>query len=85
VGPRDDLDGCGKSRPAPRFDPRTFQPVASRYTECVCGVYVVCVCVWCVCVCMCCVWCVYVWCVCVCLCMCVGFVMFGFCNVWVFW
>jgi len=28
VGPR-----CGKSRPPPRFDPRTVQPVASRYTD----------------------------------------------------
>ena len=29
VGPRADLDRCGKSRPPPGFDPRTFQPVAS--------------------------------------------------------
>ena len=27
------LDRCGKSRPPPGFDPRTFQPVASRYTD----------------------------------------------------
>jgi hypothetical protein len=27
------LDGCGKSRPPPGFDPRTVQPVASRYTN----------------------------------------------------
>jgi hypothetical protein len=30
------LDRCGKSRPPlpqPEFDPRTFQPVASRYTD----------------------------------------------------
>ena len=27
------LDGCGKSRPTPGFDPRTVQPVASRYTN----------------------------------------------------
>ena len=27
------LDGCGKSRPPPGFDPRTAQPVASRYTD----------------------------------------------------
>jgi hypothetical protein len=27
VGPRDSLDWCGKSRPSPGFDPRTFQPV----------------------------------------------------------
>jgi hypothetical protein len=33
VGPRVDRDGCGKSRPPPGFDPRTFQPVASRYTD----------------------------------------------------
>ena len=32
VGPRASLDRCGKSRPPPGFDPRTFQPVASRYT-----------------------------------------------------
>ena len=33
VGPRADLDGCGKSRPSPGFDPRTFQHVASPYTD----------------------------------------------------
>jgi hypothetical protein len=33
VGPRAGLDGCGKSRPPPGFDPRTAQPVASYYTE----------------------------------------------------
>jgi len=33
VGPRAGLDRCGKSRPHPRFDPRTVQPVASRYTD----------------------------------------------------
>ena len=33
VGPRADLDRCGKSRPPPGFDPRTVQPVASRYTD----------------------------------------------------
>jgi hypothetical protein len=33
VGPRVGLDGCGKSRPQPGFDPRIFQPVASRYTD----------------------------------------------------
>ena len=32
MGPRAGLDGCGKSRPPPGFDPRTVQPVASRYT-----------------------------------------------------
>ena len=32
VGPRASLDLCGKSRLAPGFDPRTVQPVASRYT-----------------------------------------------------
>ena len=31
VGPRAGLDGCGKSRRPPGFDPRTAQPVASRY------------------------------------------------------
>jgi hypothetical protein len=30
VGPRADLDRCGKSRPPPGFDP---QPVASCYTD----------------------------------------------------
>jgi len=33
VGPRVALDGCGKSQPLPGFDPRTVQPVASRYTD----------------------------------------------------
>jgi len=33
VGPRAGLDGWGKSRPPPGFDPRTVQPVASRYTD----------------------------------------------------
>jgi hypothetical protein len=39
VGPRVDLDKCGKFRPfppppaPPGFDPRTVQPVASRYTD----------------------------------------------------
>ena len=32
VGPRAGLDGCGKSRPSSGLDPRTVQPVASRYT-----------------------------------------------------
>jgi hypothetical protein len=27
------LDVCEKSRPPPGFDPRTVQPVASRYTD----------------------------------------------------
>jgi hypothetical protein len=27
------MDSCGKSRPPPGFDPRTVQPVASRYTD----------------------------------------------------
>ena len=26
------LDGCGKVRPSPGFDPRTVHPVASRHT-----------------------------------------------------
>ena len=34
VGHGAGLDGCGKSRPPPGFDPRTVQPVASRYTDC---------------------------------------------------
>jgi hypothetical protein len=34
VGPRSGLDGCEKSRPPLGFDPRTVQPVASRYTDC---------------------------------------------------
>jgi len=33
VVPNVSLDGCGKYRPAPAFDPRTMQPVAGRYTE----------------------------------------------------
>ena len=31
VGPRAGLDGCGKISPPPGFEPRTVQPVASRY------------------------------------------------------
>jgi hypothetical protein len=34
VGPRAGLDGCGKSRLLPGFDPRTVQPLSSRYTDC---------------------------------------------------
>ena len=33
VGRRAGLDRCGKSRPPPGFDPRTFQPVAIFYTD----------------------------------------------------
>ena len=33
VGPRAGLDKCEKISPLPGFDPRTVQPVASRYTE----------------------------------------------------
>jgi hypothetical protein len=33
VGARAGLNGCGTSRPQPGFDPRTVQPVASRYTD----------------------------------------------------
>ena len=33
VGPRAGLDGWGKISSPPGFDPRTVQPVASRYTE----------------------------------------------------
>jgi hypothetical protein len=32
VGPRAGMDGCGEFRPPLGFDPRTFQPVASRDT-----------------------------------------------------
>jgi hypothetical protein len=34
VGPRAGLDRCEISRPPPSYDPRTVQPVASRYTDC---------------------------------------------------
>jgi hypothetical protein len=34
VGHRAGPDDCGKSRPPTGFDPRTVQPVASRYTDC---------------------------------------------------
>ena len=33
VGPRAGLDRCGKPRPPTGFDPRTVQPVASRYND----------------------------------------------------
>ena len=33
VGPRAGLDGCRRYRLPPGFDPRTVQPVASRYTD----------------------------------------------------
>ena len=33
VGPRAGLDGCGKSRPTPGFDPRIVWLVASRCTD----------------------------------------------------
>jgi len=33
VGPRAGPDECGNSRLPPRFEPRTVQPVASRYTD----------------------------------------------------
>ena len=32
-GKRAGLDWCGKFPPPPGFDPRTVQPVASRYTD----------------------------------------------------
>ena len=52
VGHRGGMDGCGKSRPPPGLDPRTVQPVASRYTDCaIPAPQRVCVCV-CVCVCV---------------------------------
>jgi hypothetical protein len=34
VGHRTGLDGCGKSRSPPGFDPRIVQPVAPLYTDC---------------------------------------------------
>ena len=33
MGSRPGLDGCGKSRPPPGFDPQTVQAVSSRYTD----------------------------------------------------
>jgi hypothetical protein len=33
LAPRASLDRCEKSRPSPGFDPRTVQPVGSRYTD----------------------------------------------------
>ena len=33
VGTTAGLDGCGKSRPPPGIDPRSAQPVTSRYTD----------------------------------------------------
>jgi hypothetical protein len=33
MGPMAGLDGCGKSRLPPGFDPRAVQPVAGRYTD----------------------------------------------------
>ena len=33
MGLRAGLDGCGKISSPPGFDPRTVQPVASRYTD----------------------------------------------------
>jgi hypothetical protein len=33
VGPRAGLDRCRNSRPPSGHDPRTFQPVASPYTD----------------------------------------------------
>jgi len=33
VGPRAGLDRCGKSRPPLGFDPQTFEPVVSPYTD----------------------------------------------------
>jgi hypothetical protein len=33
VGPRVDQDLCRKSRPPPHFQPRTVQPLGSRYTD----------------------------------------------------
>jgi hypothetical protein len=33
VGPRVGLDGCGKSRLPPGFDPCAVQPLSSRYAD----------------------------------------------------
>jgi hypothetical protein len=33
VGTKTGLDGRGKSRPQPGFDPRTVQPIRSHYTD----------------------------------------------------
>ena len=33
MGLRPGLDWCGKSRLPPGFDPRTVQPIGSRYTD----------------------------------------------------
>jgi hypothetical protein len=33
VGPRARVDECVKSRPPPRFNPRTNQPIASCYKD----------------------------------------------------
>jgi hypothetical protein len=40
VGSRAGLDGWGKSRPPPGFDPQAVQPVASRYTDCAIAVHI---------------------------------------------
>ena len=40
MDPRAGLDRCGKSRPPPGFDPRTVQPVASRYTDSVIAAHI---------------------------------------------
>jgi putative hemolysin len=42
VSPRAGLDACGKSLPSPGFDPRTVQPVVSRYTDCAIPAYSYC-------------------------------------------
>ena len=43
-GPQVSLDRCGKSRPQPEFDPRTAQPVASRYTDWAILAHIICGC-----------------------------------------
>ena len=40
-GPRTGLDGCRKFRPPPGFDPRTVQPVGSRYTDWAIPAYII--------------------------------------------
>ena len=39
VGTSAGLDGYGKSRPPPGFDPRTVQSVVSCYTDCAIAVH----------------------------------------------
>jgi len=45
MGPMASVDGCRKACPPSGFDPRTIQPVASRYTDVSYPSVCVCVCV----------------------------------------